>query len=263
MSGPAAAGAAGPVAAAVPAPIRHYALVILNLAEDGLLRRIFMGQESVYIPRKRDSVLHRGFAPDADTNEKRIAAAKLDPNFQRLITSRVVLRKLHEQSGSIKHKYTLQRVGATSKWGFPKGGLLPGETPAHGAIREFFEETGFLLEEDRLFNANNIDVDDRRYHIFYYRIDNAEKEELQKSYAEKVANREGELFHADFFTAPEIITKQAADKINAISSAAFEQYLVDLNEHLNVGGPLLFGGAKKRRSTKRNKNKKRKLTRRK
>lgn len=262
MSAPVAAGASAPGAAGPPA-IRQYALVILNIAEVGLLRRIFMGQESVYIERRSDGVLYRGFPPDTDTNEKRVAAAKLDPNFQRSVSSRVVLRKLHQQDGSIKHKYTLQRVAATSKWGFPKGELLPGETPAKGAIREFFEETGFHLQEDKLYNADYIDVEDKRYHIFYYRADNAEKEALQTSYAEKVANREGELFKADFFTAPEIITKQAADRINAISSAAFEKYLVDLNERLDNGGPILFGGAKKRRSTKRNKNKKRKLTRRK
>jgi 8-oxo-dGTP pyrophosphatase MutT (NUDIX family) len=258
MSAPAAAGASGSAAVPPPPPQRKYALVILS-HKNGNARSIFIGQESIYVERENGKS-YRSYPADADTNKKRLAAAQNDPNFHRVANSRVVLRKL----GAASYKYTIQRLSSSSKWGFPKGELLPAETPEEGAMREFFEETGFHLQEDKLIHARNIEIDARKYHVFYYKADDDEKRGIQEAYAEKVANREGELFNGDFFTVPEIIDLEVpGGATNRISSVAFQYYLSDIIDTLTQGLPLVYGGAKKRRSTKRNKNKKRKLTRRK
>jgi 8-oxo-dGTP diphosphatase len=49
-------------------------------------------------------------------------------------------------------------VGVGDVWTLPGGGLEFGESPAHAAIREMREETGFVGEIERL-----IEVDDRLF----------------------------------------------------------------------------------------------------
>ncbi len=257
MSAPAAAGASAPGAAGPPA-IPQYALVIVS-HKNGNIRSTFMGQESVYIERASDGKTFRSYPANADTNEKRLAAAKSDPNFTRYISSRVVLKRMHDNSS---FKYTLQRVVPASKWGFPKGELLPGETPKQGVIREFLEETGFALDENKLILTRNVMMHGKNYTIYYYKASDAEKVGIEAAYGAKIANREGELFNARFFSIPQIVAKNVEDILNRISSVAFDYYLADIIQNLQEG-TLFFGGAKKRRSTKRNENKKRKLTRRK
>ncbi len=257
MSAPAAAGASAPGAAGPPA-IPQYALVIVS-HKNGDIRSTFMGQESVYIERASDGKTFRSYPVNADTNEKRLAAAKSDPNFMRYMSSRVVLKRMHDNSS---FKYTLQRVSPLSKWGFPKGELLPGETPKQGAIREFLEETGFALDENKLILTRNVMMHGKNYTLFYYKASDAEKAGIEAAYAAKVANREGELFNARFLSIPQIISKNIEDILNRISSVAFDYYLEDIIENIQQG-TLFFGGAKKRKLTKRNKNKKSKFTRRK
>jgi len=52
----------------------------------------------------------------------------------------------------------LWNQGPVPTWTLPGGGLEPGETPEHAAVREVFEETGYEIELGRLLGEDAFDV---------------------------------------------------------------------------------------------------------
>lgn len=61
---------------------------------------------------------------------------------------------------------------AGNTWTIPGGKLDPLETPEQGAIREIFEETGIILEENKLIKVGTLYIrhnkNDFPFHIFSY-----------------------------------------------------------------------------------------------
>ncbi len=49
-----------------------------------------------------------------------------------------------------KKSYLLVYGKKSQKWGFPKGHMEVGETPQETALREFYEETGYCLQNVKL-----------------------------------------------------------------------------------------------------------------
>ncbi len=52
-------------------------------------------------------------------------------------------------------------------WTIPKGGVIEGESLLEAALREFFEETGLLLEEDRFLYLTEVKLKKgKRIHVW-------------------------------------------------------------------------------------------------
>ena len=73
----------------------------------------------------------------------------------------------------IKESYLLVFGKKSQKWGFPKGHMEIGETTQETALREFYEETGYILENvkfDKTFIIKNntyfiVHINDQRRHL--------------------------------------------------------------------------------------------------
>jgi 8-oxo-dGTP pyrophosphatase MutT (NUDIX family) len=64
-------------------------------------------------------------------------------------TARVILRNNHGEIFLLKTHFDPE-VGLPPRWITPGGGIDQGETPAHAAVRELFEETGIRVSPDQL-----------------------------------------------------------------------------------------------------------------
>jgi 8-oxo-dGTP pyrophosphatase MutT (NUDIX family) len=64
-----------------------------------------------------------------------------------------------------KGRLLLQQRGDNGYWGFPGGGVEPGETVTEAVMREVWEETGFKIQPGRLIGVYS---DPRNYQVVRY-----------------------------------------------------------------------------------------------
>ena len=64
-------------------------------------------------------------------------------------TARVILRNNHGEIFLLKTHFDPE-VGLPPRWITPGGGIDQGETPAHAAVRELYEETGIRVSSEQL-----------------------------------------------------------------------------------------------------------------
>lgn len=58
-----------------------------------------------------------------------------------------------------------RRINGHHEWGSPAGYLNPGEHPLNGALREFYEETGYPLRENEIEITDEFAIDDTYFYI--------------------------------------------------------------------------------------------------
>ena len=129
--------------------------------------------------------------------------------------------------------YTIQRVTADSKKGFPKGGMTGQDKGdvKNTAKREFQEEVGFELNKAKLVAQGKHGGS----HIFTYEVTADEKDGIEKSIKKMEEDRKGELFDVKFVKSKDI--EKELDQYNAVSKKAFEHVLSVLSlKHGKSGG---------------------------
>ena len=126
--------------------------------------------------------------------------------------------------------YTIQRVTADSKKGFPKGGMTGQDKGdvKNTAKREFQEEVGFELNKVKLVSQGKHNGSN----IFTYEVTAEEKEAIEKSIKKMEEERKGELFDVNFLKTTDIEKELA--HYNAVSKKAFEHVVSIL---IPVGAP--------------------------
>lgn len=92
--------------------------------------------------------------------------------------------KMIMKDGQWKARFLVR--GDEGTFGFPKGGLERGETFKQAALREFKEETGFSIPEDRLIPKP------RTQNVFVFDATDDEREAILQAWREM--SPEGELF---------------------------------------------------------------------
>jgi 8-oxo-dGTP pyrophosphatase MutT (NUDIX family) len=229
-----------------PAEAGH-AVVILHYTDKTTnIRTFFMAEESSYIERvqvnstgavvmnstgrKPKQERFRRFPAAVVTNAGRRAHIAANRNYVASPLSHFVFRK-NAARGNMK--YTLQVPNGI--WGFPKGsGNSPQESSKDIAAREFLEETGYVLDTNRLVFKKCVDIEyydstqrkkqTRQSVVFHYELrntDDSEKNALLSAFTQKNASREGELFHANFFTEAEVNRKRTTNEISKLAFAGF------------------------------------------
>ena len=146
--------------------------------------------------------------------------------------ARYVGRNFDKATRMIK-SYTIQRVTADSKKGFPKGGMTGQDKGdvKNTAKREFQEEVGFELNKAKLVAQGKHGGS----HIFTYEVTADEKDGIEKSIKKMEEDRKGELFDVKFVKSKDI--EKELDQYNAVSKKAFEHVLSVLSlKHGKSGG---------------------------
>lgn len=232
-----------------PAETGHSVVIVHYTDKITNIRTFFMAEESSYIERdqvnatgsvvmnntglKPKKERFRRFPPGVINNAGRKTHILANANYIAEPLSHLVFRK-NAQRGNMK--YTLQVPNGI--WGFPKGsGNSPQESSKDIAAREFLEETGYVLDKNRLLFKKCVEVDYydtvkkkrllRQSVVFHYELTNAddsEKNALMSAFTAKNAAREGELFHANFFTEAQVNAKR---KKNTVSQLAFADFGID------------------------------------
>ena len=188
-------------------PPKEHASVFAWYRKDG---DIFMlvGTESGYSS-------HKPIPAIKDSKEKlRVIVASLPAK------ARYVGRDFDTKTKMYK-SYSIQRVTADSKKGFPKGGMTgqdKGEVK-NTANREFQEEVGFELNKVKLVSQGKHGGSN----IFTYEVTADEKEAIEKSIKKMEEDRKGELFDVKFLKTTDI-EKEIA-QYNATSRTAFNHVL--------------------------------------
>jgi predicted NUDIX family NTP pyrophosphohydrolase len=154
--------------------------IILAYYKEGSTFSIVSGFESSY--RTRISI------PVGTANDDEFA--KLNPEWIADKRTQYVID--HHTTADHEGRYSIRR--RNDIFGFPKGGIKPGETPLNTAIREFGEEVGYGLDQSRL---NELGVAGE-YTVYTYNVSAAEKTAIDASIAAMKAERKGELFETRF-----------------------------------------------------------------
>ena len=188
-------------------PPKEHALVVAWYRKDG---DIFMltGTESVYSS-------HKAIPDIKDSNEKKAAIVASLP-----AKARYVGRNFDKATRMFK-SYTIQRVTADSKKGFPKGGMTGQDKGdvKNTAKREFQEEVGFELNKGKLVSQGKHGGST----IFTYEVTAEEKEAIEKSIKKMEEDRKGELFDVKFLKTTDI--EKELSHYNLVSKKAFEHVL--------------------------------------
>lgn len=188
-------------------PPKEHGLTVAWYRKDG---DIFMlvGTESVYSS-------HKAIPDIKDSKEKLSAIVASLP-----AKARYVGRNFDKATRMFK-SYTIQRVTADSKKGFPKGGMTGQDKGdvKNTAKREFQEEVGFELNKAKLVAQGKHGGS----HIFTYEVTADEKDGIEKSIKKMEEDRKGELFDVKFVKSKDIEKELA--QYNAVSKKAFEHVL--------------------------------------
>ena len=200
-------------------PPKEHGLTVAWYRKDG---DIFMlvGTESVYSS-------HKAIPYIKDSKEKVSAIVASLP-----AKARYVGRNFDKATRMFK-SYTIQRVTADSKKGFPKGGMTGQDKGdvKNTAKREFQEEVGFELNKAKLVAQGKHGGS----HIFTYEVTADEKDGIEKSIKKMEEDRKGELFDVKFVKSKDI--EKELDQYNAVSKKAFEHVLSVLSlKHGKSGG---------------------------
>jgi 8-oxo-dGTP pyrophosphatase MutT (NUDIX family) len=110
---------------------------------------------------------------------QRVKAWNKDPR----VTKKPVKFKLIKKDGEWKIRFLVR--GSNGSFGFPKGGIEPGETPEQAAVREFYEETGFTIPPGRLEPTKSPTV-------FQFNATDAERDQIIAAW--NAMGDEGELY---------------------------------------------------------------------
>ena len=188
-------------------PPKEHALVVAWYRKDG---DIFMltGTESVYSS-------HKAIPDIKDSKEKKAAIVASLP-----AKARYVGRDFNTKTKMYK-SYSIQRVTADSKKGFPKGGMTGQDKRdiANTAKREFQEEVGFELNKVKLVSQDKHGGST----IFTYEVEGSEIVKIEAAIKEMEEKRTGELFDVKFLKATDI--EKELSHYNLVSKKAFEHVL--------------------------------------
>lgn len=200
-------------------PPKEHGLTVAWYRKDG---DIFMlvGTESVYSSHKA--------IPDIKDSKEKVSAIVASLPAK----ARYVGRNFDKATRMFK-SYTIQRVTADSKKGFPKGGMTGQDKGdvKNTAKREFQEEVGFELNKAKLVAQGKHGGS----HIFTYEVTADEKDGIEKSIKKMEEDRKGELFDVKFVKSKDI--EKELDQYNAVSKKAFEHVLSVLSlKHGKSGG---------------------------
>jgi ADP-ribose pyrophosphatase YjhB (NUDIX family) len=188
-------------------PPKEHGLAVAWYRKDG---DIFMlvGTESVYSSHKA--------IPDIKDSKEKVSAIVASLPAK----ARYVGRNFDKASRMFK-SYTIQRVTADSKKGFPKGGMTGQDKGdvKNTAKREFQEEVGFELNKGKLVAQGKHGGS----HIFTYEVTAEEKDGIERAIKKMEEDRKGELFDVKFLKVTDIEKELA--HYNATSRTAFNHVL--------------------------------------
>jgi hypothetical protein len=209
-------------------PPKEHALVVAWYRKDG---DIFMltGTESVYSS-------HKAIPDIKDSKEKKAAIVASLP-----AKARYVGRDFDTKTKMYK-SYSIQRVTADSKKGFPKGGMTgqDKEEVKNTAKREFREEVGFELNKVKLVSQGKHSGSN----IFTYEVEGSEIVKIEAAIKEMEEKRTGELFDVKFLKATDI--EKELSHYNLVSKKAFE-HVVSVLSPVAAPKAAKRGGANKTR----------------
>ena len=84
------------------------------------------------------------------------------PKFRAAVAAMI----FDEQGRVLLFKHTYRKF----EWGIPAGGLEYGEQPVYAIVREFFEETGMIIQVERLLTATSAREDSQISMIYLCKI---------------------------------------------------------------------------------------------
>lgn len=133
---------------------------------------------------------------------ERLAAWTRDPRVGGRPLKYVIIKK----DGEWKIRFLIQ--GHPNSFGFPKGGIEPGETALDAAYREFEEETGFVIPAGSLLPS-------RQPNVFLFHATPQQRQAIVDAWT--AMEPEGELFNLRWMPAAAV---QAAPTMNSPSRRA-------------------------------------------
>lgn len=172
--------------------------------------------------------------------------------------------------------YTRQSINEENpNYGFPKGGEKPQDdgNELNIAVREFKEEIGHTLRPGNLKRLRNVEsrtlepINIHKSAIFLYRVNDEEKEEIEREIDELERQRKGEMFDAEFLNLTELRRIYDNKKMNSISKQILDylsKYKFNMTLFESICPPRAAGagsgtfGRGGSRKIKRNKTKKNK-----
>lgn len=140
-------------------------------------------------------------------------------------------------------RYSIRRKNGI--FGFPKGGVKGTETPITIAIREFGEEVGYTLDQDKLKKIGM----SGNYTVYTYSVVPEEKEAIDKSIATMKAERKGELFETKFRGVADIKARKLNQK-SRVALDLFEATLAQLGGKRNTRKKTMKRKRAKRQTSK-------------